>query len=122
MTHFFGISLLRCSFFCNDESRKKLVHKGCYSTEEVVAFILAPGSDSEMSDLENGDDESKKEALQGAENGFDDAELILMFSMMRLFKKSSIKENHSTKMGNQPWQKCLMVNLRPIELRAMKTK
>ena len=29
----------------------------CYGTEEAIAFILKPGSDSEISDLENSDDE-----------------------------------------------------------------
>ena len=28
----------------------------CYGTEEAIAFILEPGSNSEMSDLENSDD------------------------------------------------------------------
>ena len=30
----------------------------CYGTEETIAFILEPGSDSEVSDLENSDDET----------------------------------------------------------------
>ena len=30
----------------------------CYITEEAIAFILEPGSNSEMSDLENSDDET----------------------------------------------------------------
>ena len=30
----------------------------CYGTEEAIAFIPEPGSDSEMSDLENSDDET----------------------------------------------------------------
>ena len=30
----------------------------CYVTEEAIAFILEPGSDSEMPDLENSDDET----------------------------------------------------------------
>ena len=30
----------------------------CYGTEESTAFILKPGSDSEISDLENIDDET----------------------------------------------------------------
>ena len=29
----------------------------CYGTEEAIAFILEPGSDSEMSDFEYSDDE-----------------------------------------------------------------
>ena len=32
--------------------------KNCYGTGEVIAFILEPGSDSEMPDLENSDDET----------------------------------------------------------------
>ena len=38
-----------------------------------MAFILAPGPESEMSDLEDGNDESNKETPQEAENDFDDA-------------------------------------------------
>ena len=30
----------------------------CYRTEEAIVFILEPGSDSEMSDLKNSDDET----------------------------------------------------------------
>ena len=75
-----------------------------------------------MSDLENGDDESNKETPQEADNDFDDAGFDLMFPMMTIFKKLSIIKNQPTKMKNQPWQKRLIVNLRLIELRAMKTK
>ena len=32
--------------------------KRCYGKEEAIAFILEPCSDSEMSDLENNDDET----------------------------------------------------------------
>ena len=32
--------------------------KRCYGTEEAIAFILEPCSDSEMSGLENSDDET----------------------------------------------------------------
>lgn len=42
--------------------------------EETVAFILAPGSDSEMSDLEDGNDKSNNETPQEADNDFDDAD------------------------------------------------
>lgn len=39
-----------------------------------MAFSLASGSDLEMSDLADGDDESKKDSPQEAENDFDDAD------------------------------------------------
>ena len=32
--------------------------KRCYGTEKAIAFILEPGSNSKMSDLENSDDET----------------------------------------------------------------
>ena len=35
-----------------------MVAKRCYGREEAIAFILEPCSNSEMSDLENSDDET----------------------------------------------------------------
>ena len=39
-----------------------------------MAFVLAPRSDSQMSDFEDGDDESNKEIPQEAENDLDNAD------------------------------------------------
>lgn len=39
-----------------------------------MAFSLASGLDSEMSDLADGDDENNKDSPQEAENDFDDAD------------------------------------------------
>ena len=36
----------------------EMVAKRCYGREEAIAFILEPCSNSEMSDLENSDDET----------------------------------------------------------------
>ena len=55
-----------------------------------------------MPNLEDGDDESKEETPQEADNDFDGANFDLMFPMMTIFKKSSITENQPTKMRNQP--------------------
>ena len=35
----------------------EMAARRCYGTEEAIAFILEPGSDSEMSDFEYSDDE-----------------------------------------------------------------
>ena len=44
----------------------------CYGTEEAIAFILEPGSNSEMSDLENSDDETDEVYIPpGRENESD---------------------------------------------------
>ena len=36
----------------------EMAARRCYGTEEAIAFALEPGSDSEMSDLENSDDKT----------------------------------------------------------------
>ena len=36
----------------------EMAARRCYGTEEAIAFILEPGSNSEMSDLENSDDKT----------------------------------------------------------------
>ena len=36
----------------------EMAAKRCYGRGEAIAFILEPGSDSEISDLENSDDET----------------------------------------------------------------
>ena len=74
-----------------------------------------------MSDLEDGYGESNKETPQEAEIDFDDVDFDINVSVDDDIQEI-ITENHPRQMGNQPWQKRLIVNLRLIELRAAETK
>ena len=86
-----------------------------------MAFVLAPRSDSQMSDFEDGDDKSNKEIPQEAENDLDNADFDFNVSDDDNILEIINHSESSNKDGNQLWQKRLIVNLRLIELRAMKT-
>ena len=68
----------------------------CYGTEEAVAFILEPGSDSEMSDLENSDDETDEVHIPPERENEGDCEEVPDES----YRCQSIDQNKDSKNDN----------------------
>ena len=68
----------------------------CYGTEEAIAFILEPGSNSEMSDLENSDDETDEAHIPPERENESDCEKVSDES----YSCRSIDQNKDNKNDN----------------------
>ena len=68
----------------------------CYGTEEAIAFIPEPGSDSEMSDLENSDDETDEAYIPLECENESDCDKV----SDEIYSFRSIDQNKDNKNGN----------------------
>ena len=74
----------------------EIAARSCYDTEEAIAFILEPGYDSEMSDLENSDDETDEAYIPPKRDNESDCDKVSDES----YSCRSIDQNKNNKNDN----------------------